>query len=133
MSNAPVAVPLLSVTFLTNILSPAFRLCGTSAITVIAVPDAEHVLINLGLRSKSKSWSVIEVRVKSPTFLTFVELDSWMMNPSSGFFAFVSSFGTTTLNLYTFSSSDLSSATLLINDTGVLFPRLPTPSVFNVV
>ena len=55
MSNTPVAVPLLSVTFLTNILSPAFRLCGTSAITVIAVPDAEHVLINLGLRSKSKS------------------------------------------------------------------------------
>ena len=53
LSNTPVAVPLLSVTFLTNILSPGFKWCGTSATTVTAVPDTEHVLINLGLRLKS--------------------------------------------------------------------------------
>ena len=76
---------------------------------------------------------MIEVLVKSPAFLTFVDADSCKINPSSGFLPFSSSFGTTTLNLYTYSSSDLSSAILFINDTGVLLPRLPTPNVFIVV
>ena len=49
------------------------------------------------------------------------------MNPSSGFFALSNSLGTTTLNLYSFSSILLASSFLLKNDTLVLAPNDATP------
>ena len=60
------------------------------------VPDAEQVLINLGLRSKYTSLASIVLREKSLLALTPVVLDSWMTNPSLGSLAFAASFGTTT-------------------------------------
>ena len=53
------------------------------------------------------------------------------MNPSSGFFALSNSLGTTTLNLYSFSSILLASSFLLKNDTLVLAPNDAIPPEAN--
>ena len=55
--------------------------------------------INLGFLLYSKSLRSIDDKVKSVFSLTPVVLDSWIINPDSGVFAFTSSFGITTLNL----------------------------------
>jgi hypothetical protein len=49
---------------------------------------------------------------KSAFVLAEVDPDSCKINPSSGFFALSNSFGTTTLNLYNFSSILLASSFL---------------------
>ena len=76
--------------------------------------DAEHVLINLGLRSKNTSLASIVLTEKSVLARTPVLLDSCITNPSSGSFAFDASFGTTTRTVYNLSSNDLGSTTLEI-------------------
>ena len=64
------------LTFLMITLSPTLRLCLCSAITVTVLVLTEQVLINLGFLLYSKSLLSIVSRVKSPTFLTPVVLDS---------------------------------------------------------
>ena len=64
---------------------------------------------------------------KSAFDLAAVDPDSCNMNPSSGFFALSNSFGTTTLNLYSFSSILLASSFLLKNETFVLAPNDAIP------
>ena len=56
-----------------------------------------------------------------------------MINPSSGFLALSNSFGTTTLNLYNFSSILLESSFLLKNDTLVLAPKEAIPPDANAL
>ena len=100
--NAELPTPVVFAelfTFKILILSFTFKLWGSSVLTDTVPPDDEQVLINLGFLSKSKSSDVIVGVVKSEAALTPVELDSWIMKPSSGFFALSLSFGTTTLNL----------------------------------
>ena len=65
--------------------------------------------------------------MKSALDLAAVDPDSWIINPSSGFLALSNSFGTTTLNLYNFSSILLESSFLLKNDTLVLAPKEAIP------
>ena len=71
--------------------------------------------------------------MKSAFVLAAVDPDSWMINPSSGFLALSNSFGTTTLNLYSFSSILLASSFLLKNETFVLDPKDETPPIDNAL
>ena len=80
-------------------LSPTSKLWGSSVLIVDVVVEWEQSAINLGFLSNSKSFSAIVFNVKSLCCLTPVVLDSWIINPSSGFFPFTSSFGITTLSL----------------------------------
>ncbi len=107
-----VLVELLTFNMLT--LSLTFKSCGKSVLTVTVLEDAEHVLINLGLRSKNTSLASIVLIEKSVLARTPVLLDSCITNPSSGSFAFDASFGTTTRTVYNLSSNDLGSTTLEI-------------------
>ena len=92
-------VLLVSVTLVIITWSPISRLCGSSVITVEVFVLWEHVEINLGFLLYSKSFKPIVDKVKSVFSLTPVVLDSWIINPDSGVFAFSSSLGITTLNL----------------------------------
>ena len=113
--NAELPTPVAFVellTFKTLILSLTFKLCGNSVLTVTVLPEAEQVLMNLGLRLKNTSVASISLIEKSVLALTPVVLDSWMTNPSLGSFAFDASLGTTTRTVYNLSSSDLGSTVL---------------------
>ena len=77
--NAELPTPLTLVvlfTFKILILSLTFKLCGISVLMVTVLPDAEQVLINLGLRSKNTSVASIVLCEKSVLALTPVVLDS---------------------------------------------------------
>ena len=92
--NAEFAIPVVLfelLTFKMFILSLTFKLCGSSVLTVTVLPEAEQVLINLGLRSKNTSLASIVLNEKSVLALTPVVLDSWITNPSLGSFAFAAS------------------------------------------
>ena len=114
-------------------LSLTFKLWGNSVLTDIVDPDAEQVLINLGLRLKNTSVASIVVSEKSVFALTPVLLDSCRTNPSLGSFAFAASFGTTTRTVYNLSSNDLGSTVLDMNDTLLFAPNSLTPLVLNSV
>ena len=108
--NAELPTPVVFAVLLTfNMLtlSLTFKLWGNSVLTDIVDPDAEQVLINLGLRLKNTSVASIVVSEKSVFALTPVLLDSCRTNPSLGSFAFAASFGTTTRTVYNLSSNDL--------------------------
>ena len=115
------------LTFNILTLSVTFKLCGNSVLTVTVLEEAEHVLINLGLRSKNTSVASIVLIEKSVLALTPVVLDSWRTNPSLGSFAFDASFGTTTRTVYNLSSNDLGSTTLEIVVTLLFDVRPVTP------
>ena len=98
-------VPLVfvvSLTFLTVTESPILRSCGLSAV-IVTIFDAllkVQELINLGFLSNPKSsLPNASFLVKSPSVLTPVVLDSWMINPFSGFFELDISFGMDNLTL----------------------------------
>ena len=77
--NPELPIPLVLVvlfTFNILILSFTFKLCGISVLIVTVLPDAEQVLINLGLRSKNTSVASIFLSEKSVLALTPVVLDS---------------------------------------------------------
>jgi len=79
------------LTFLIRTLSPTFKLCLCSEMTVTVLELTEHVLMNLGFLLYSKSVLSMVSKVKSPTFLTPVVLDSWMMKLSPGSLELVTS------------------------------------------
>ena len=128
----PVTFAVLS-TLRILILSFNLRSWGNSVLTLIVLPDAEQVLMNLGFLSKKTSDAVIVVWEKSVFALAPVLLDSCKTNPSLGSFALAASFGTTTLTVYNLSSNDLGSTTLDMNETLLLEESPPTPCVENSV
>ena len=86
-------------TFLIIIFSPTLKSCGSSEITVTVFVKVLQVLINLGFLLYAWSSIVILVKPSSRSFLNPVVLDSCIINPSTGSLEFVTSLGTTTLNL----------------------------------
>ena len=98
-------------TFLTMIWSLTFKLWGISARTVTVPELYEQVDINLKLwlnppypSTAVASEGSIVTAVPAGTIASVplrypVLLDSWIINPDSGVFPLVDSFGTTTLNL----------------------------------
>ena len=92
----------MSVIFLTLIFSPSFKLCGSSVSIVTVVPETVALSINLKflltLNLVLAAGSNV-VSVRSASSIAPVLLDSWMINPSSGFLPWIVSFGITTRNL----------------------------------
>ena len=79
--------------------SPTSRLCGSSVVTEDTPAVWVQVEINLLFLLKSKLFSPIPVKVDSAVDVNPVVLDSWIIKPDSGVFAFASSLGMTTLSL----------------------------------
>ena len=89
--------------------------------------------MNLGFLSKNTSDAEIVDAEKSVFAVAPVLLDSWITNPSLGFFAFDASFGTTTRTVYNLSSNERGSTVLEINDTLLFDVRPFIPWVANSV